>query len=231
MSELYVMVTITNRNRWRKFQEFYQSCGIEVTFSAVGRGTAASDVLSYFGLEECEKVFILSFVTRELWREVKKGLQQKLQIDIPGTGIAFIIPLSSVGGKKTLLFLTENQNFQKGEETTLKDTKHELIVIISNQGYTDLTIAAAHEGGAGGGTVIHAKGTGMERAERFMGFSLGSEKEMTFIVARSEDKNSIMKAVMEKAGADSEARSIVFSLPVTSAAGMRLMEQAKEDES
>ena len=83
---------------------------------------------------------------------------------------------------------------------------------------------AAREAGAYGGTVIHARGTGMEKAEQFMGVSLAAEKEMIFIVAKKEQKNDIMKAIMEKAGVESRAKSIVFSLPVTDTAGLRLME-------
>ena len=187
-------------------------------------------MLNYFGLEESEKVVIFAFVTRELWRTVKEGLQKQLRIDVPGTGIAFIIPLSSIGGKKQLQFLTEYQNFTKGEESTLLDTKYELLVAIANQGYTDLIMDAAREVGAAGGTVIHAKGTGMEGAERFLGVSLGSEKEMVFIVAKREHKNTIMRAIMKKAGMESKAKSIVFSLPVTSTAGMRLMEESHEED-
>lgn len=226
MSELYLMATITDRDKWKRFRSFYRSFSIEVTLSTVGRGTAASEMLNYFGLEESEKVVIFSFVTRELWRTVKEGLQKQLRIDVPGTGIAFIIPLSSIGGKKQLQFLTEYQNFTKGEESTLQDTKYELLVAIANQGYTDLIMNAARAVGAAGGTVIHAKGTGMEGAERFLGVSIGSEKEMVFIVAKREHKNTIMRAIMDKAGMSSKARSIVFSLPVTSTAGMRLMEES-----
>ena len=47
---------------------------------------------------------------------------------------------------------------------------------------------------------------------------------MIFMVTRKENKNAIMKAIMEKAGIESKARSIVFSLPVTETAGMRLIE-------
>ena len=230
MSELYLMATITDRETWKKFRSFYRSFGIEVTLSTVASGTAASEMLNYFGLEESEKVVIFAFVTRELWRTVKEGLQKQLRIDVPGTGIAFIIPLSSIGGKKQLQFLTEYQNFTKGEESTLLDTKYELLVAIANQGYTDLIMDAAREVGAAGGTVIHAKGTGMEGAERFLGVSLGSEKEMVFIVAKREHKNTIMRAIMKKAGMESKAKSIVFSLPVTSTAGMRLMEESHEED-
>lgn len=230
MSELYLMATITDREKWKKFRSFYRSFGIEVTLSTVASGTAASEMLNYFGLEESEKVVIFAFVTRELWRTVKEGLQKQLRIDVPGTGIAFIIPLSSIGGKKQLQFLTEYQNFTKGEESTLLDTKYELLVAIANQGYTDLIMDAAREVGAAGGTDIHAKGTGMEGAERFLGVSLGSEKEMVFIVAKREHKNTIMRAIMKKAGMESKAKSIVFSLPVTSTAGMRLMEESHEED-
>ena len=45
---------------------------------------------------------------------------------------------------------------------------------------------------------------------------------MTFIVTRSEKKNEIMKAIMEKAGMESKAKSILFSLPVTETAGLRI---------
>ena len=76
--------------------------------------------------------------------------------------------------------------------------------------------------GTGGGTVIHAKGIGMEKAEQFLGVSIAAEKEMIFIVTKSKGKNEIMKAIMEQAGMNSKAKSIVFFLPVTSTAGLRL---------
>lgn len=208
----------------------YQECGVTVNLLSLGRGTASNEILDYFGLESKEKLVISSIVTLDVWRQIKKELQDKIKIDIPGTGIAFIVPLSSIGGRKQLEFLTEHQNFVKGEETVLKETKHELLIAIANQGYTDLIMDAARKANAGGGTVLHAKGTGMDGAEKFLGFSLATEKEMVMIVVKSEDKNNIMKAIMEEAGMNSKAKSIVFSLPVTSTAGMRLMELPADTE-
>ena len=224
MSELFLMTTITDRTMARTFLSFYEKYQIQVTFSMVGHGTAASEVLDYFGLESSEKVIIVSVVTKGIWKQVKAGLQTEMKIDVPGTGIAFIVPFSSIGGKKQLQFLTDNQNFEKGEESTLKDTKYELLVVVANQGYTEYIMEAARSANAAGGTVIHAKGTGMQKAEQFLGFSLATEKEMILIVVKNCDKNAIMKAIMEKAGLESKAKSIVFSLPVTETAGMRLVE-------
>jgi len=48
---------------------------------------------------------------------------------------------------------------------------------------------AARSAGAGGGTVIHANGTGMESARKFLGVSLAAEKEIIFIVTRTEEKD------------------------------------------
>ena len=72
----------------------------------------------------------------------------------------------------------------------MKNTTHELIVVIAEHGYTNLIMDAAREAGAFGGTIIHAKGTGMEVAEKFMGVSLAAEKEVVFIVSKTEEKNA-----------------------------------------
>lgn len=227
MSGLNLMVTISDRNQSRRFLAFYKEYNITVTLLSLGRGTAADEVLDYFGLEAAEKAILFAMVTDGEWKEIKRGLEKQIKIDIPGSGIAFVVPVSSIGGKKQLHFLTEGRGFEKEEESALKDTKYELLIVIANQGYTETIMDAAREAKATGGTVIHAKGTGMKKAEQFLGVSLAVEKEMIFMVAKREDKNPIMRAIMDKAGMDSKAKGIVFSLPVTETAGMRLMEDAE----
>ena len=106
--------------------------------------------------------------------------------------------------------------------------EHEVIFCIVNAGFADAVMDAAKEYGARGGTVIHAKGTGMEHAQQFLGFSLASEKEAVLMVVPTAKKNDIMKAVMEQAGLTTKAKAIAFSLPVTDTAGMRLMEEPAE---
>ena len=224
MNDLYWMITIIERNSTDRFTKFYETYGASVSFVSVGRGTATSEVLDFLGLEISEKAVIFSAVTYKVWKAIRYGLQNRMRIDVPGTGIAFIVPFSSVGGKKALAALTCGQEFIKGEESVLKDTKYELLVTITNQGYTDLVMDAARSSGAGGGTIIHAKGTGVKEASHFMGVALAAEKEIVLIVAKSAEKNTIMKAIMEEAGPNSKARAIVFSLPVTETAGMRLLE-------
>lgn len=230
MSELFLMATITSRKLTKKYVSFYENMSLPVSFITLGSGTASSEVLDYFGLDGSDKSVLFHVVTDAKWKEVKRQLRRKMNIYIPGIGIAFTVPLSSIGGMKTLNYLTVGQEFVKGEETSLKDTKYELLVTIFNQGYTELIMDAARKVHAAGGTVIRARGTGTQLAEKFMGVTLVPEKEMIFIVVRREQKNDIMRSIMDEAGTGTKAGAIVFSLPVTDTAGMRMMEEIEEEE-
>ncbi len=224
MSDVYIMTTIIDRKNSKKYIDLYKKDKLEVMYITLGEGTARGDILDYLGLEASEKMVIFNFVQQHDWMLTKKNLQSKLQIDAPGEGIAFLVPLSSIGGKRTLQFLLDRQELPESEESTLKDTTYELIVAIADQENLEMVMDAARGAGAYGGTVIHAKGTGMEYAEKYLGVTIAAEKAMIFIVTKKDQKNSIMKAIMEQAGMQTPAKTIVFSLPVTDTAGLRLVD-------
>ena len=222
MSEVYTMVTITSRAKLPDFLTLYEKIQLPLSLVLLGYGTAKDEILDMLGLDRSEKAVLLKTVTGETWQNVKWHLRKKLYIDVPDTGIAFIIPMSSIGGRRELAFFLTGQDYRKGEESVMKDTTMELLIIISNQGHNDLVMDAARGAGAYGGTVLHARGTGVNRAELFFGISLASEKDLTLIVTQKSQKNAIMQAIMQKAGMETPAQSIVFSLPVTDAAGLHM---------
>lgn len=224
MGNLYMMTTIVDRKIASSYAQLYQENELNIMFLSLGYGTVSNETMDLLGLESKEKTVVTAIVEEEKWVTVKRQLEKVLKIDAPGGGIAFTVPLSSIGGRKALQFLIENDKYERQEESTLKNTTHELIVVIAELGYTNLIMDAARKAGAYGGTVIHAKGTGMAAAEKFMGVSLAQEKELVYIVVKSEQKNPIMQAIMEEAGLNTKAKAICFSLPVTDTAGLRLLE-------
>lgn len=228
MDSVSLLIAIVARNRLSQLLEIYQEQKLEVNLIALGYGTATHATLNMLGLDSTEKAVCFSFVTAGKWPAIKRDLRQKLRIDIPATGIAFTVPLSSIGGKRELAFLTQEQPFERKEESVMQGTKRELIMVICNQGYSEPVMDAAREAGAAGGTVIHARGTGMKSAEQFFGVSLASEKDIIYIVSASNKKNHIMSSIMEKAGLETSAKAICFSLPVTDTAGLRLLEEEDE---
>ena len=56
-----------------------------------------------------------------------------------------------------LQYLIGGQEFEKEEETVLKDTKYELLVAIANQGSIDNVMDAARSANAGGGNGYSCK--------------------------------------------------------------------------
>ena len=103
--------------------------------------------------------------------------------------------------------------------------EYELIVVILNEGHSDMVMDAARSAGAGGGTVLHAKGTGGIGTEKFFGVSLADEKDVIYIVASGKEKAAIMNAINKEAGPSTKAGAISFSLPVSDVAGLRRLDE------
>ena len=127
------------------------------------------------------------------------------------------VPVFSIGGASAKAYLLQGE----AENRMEKEGTHELIIVIANQGFTDKVMDAARAAGATGGTSVHAKGTGTDLAKKFFGVSLAAEKELIFILSAAETRKPIMKAIMEKAGMQTDAQALAFSLPVTDLAGLR----------
>lgn len=221
MDRADLMIVITDRSRGGDFAAWFQAQGATLILSALGQGTAATEVLDYLGLEATEKAVLLLAAPRS--RRLVRRAARELWLDVPGRGILMAVPISSVGGARARDYLL---SWQAEEEDDMeRDITHELIVVIANRGHTDQVMDAARSAGAAGGTTIHAKGTGTELARKFLGVSLAAEKEIVFILAREADRKPIMKAVMTQAGMHTKAQAVTFSLPVTDLAGLRLLEE------
>ena len=229
MHKLSLLITILVRDRLPELLNLYEERQLAVNLISLGHGTATNEIINLLGLESTEKAVCFSFDSREKWKEIKRDLERKLRIDVPGTGIAFTVPLSSIGGRRELGFLTQNQMVERKEEQVMQGTKRELLMVVSNQGYSEMVMEAARSAGAAGGTVIHARGTGMQSAEQFFGVSLASEKDIIYIVTNREKKNAIMTAIMRKAGLETPAKAITFTLPVTATAGLKLLEEEETE--
>jgi nitrogen regulatory protein PII len=146
-------------------------------------------------------------------------IEGKMQLKKVGVGLSFTVPLSSIDGLKSLNKIVKGVDVEKEDVGYMPNTDNELIVIIANRGYTDNVMEVARKAGAEGGTVVHARGTGQEASEKFFGTLIGAEKEMIFIVSKTEKRNAIMKEIKEKAGSGTPSEAISFSLPINEVAG------------
>jgi len=220
--ELYFTISIVDRGRSEAMISLLHANKVQLVLTLLGKGTAKKEHLLLYGLEATEKAVICSVAGGNQTRQIIKNAKRKLFIDIPGNGIMMAIPIKSVGGGRTLAYLTDNAAPEGGMPELQFD--YELIVTVLNEGYTDPVMDAARKAGAAGGTVLHAKGTGAKRASKFFGVSLAEEKEMIFIVSKTGEKAAIMKAIADSTGPGTPAGAICFSLPISAVAGLRVLE-------
>ncbi len=226
--ELNLVMAIVQRNRRETMEDIVHTMKLPFALTLYAKGTATSEHLSLHGLAPSEYALILSVADGENTRKFMRQAKLRMFIDIPGNGIMMSVPLKSVGGGKTMAYLTDNKT-ATGEKPDMNNT-HELVCVILNEGCSDMVMAAARPAGASGGTVLSGKGTGARESEKFLGISLANEKDVVLIVAEKEKKAAIMKAIMDKAGPGTDAASICFSLPITAVEGLRRVDPEEDAE-
>ena len=224
--ELNLIMSIVARSRRDTMEDIVHSMKLPLALTLFAKGTATSEQLSLHGLVPTEYALILTVADGENTRKFMRAAKLRMFIDIPGNGIMLSVPLKSVGGGKTMAYLTDNKT-PTGEKPVMNPT-HELICVILNEGCSDMVMGAARPAGATGGTVLSGKGTGAREGEKFLGISLANEKDVVLIVADKDKKAAIMKAIMEKAGPGTAAAAICFSLPVTAVEGLRRIDPDDE---
>ena len=100
------------------------------------------------------------------------------------------------------------------------DNKYELVMCVVNSGFSELVMDAAKEAGARGGTVLSGHGTANKEAEEFFNISIEPLKDIVMIAVQKEIKDEVLKAVYEKAGFNTDAKGIAFTIPIDDVAGI-----------
>ena len=222
MNQVELLIGIVERDLTPEYEKRMEQAAVHVLVSTPARGTAKVEMLHYLGQERTEKTALFGVVTPATGRTLVRQFQHD-RCFRRGSCVWAAVPISSVGGATALEFMSEKQ--EKSEVGAVEKTPFDLIVVLANYGANELVMDAARSAGAKGGTVIHAKGTGVGFAEKFFGVTLSVEKEVILIITNAEQKHEIMRAIMEKAGLSSKAHSVVFSLPVSQVSGIMALEE------
>ena len=112
----------------------------------------------------------------------------------------------------------------------MKNYNHEVIFCIVNAGFSDVVMDAAKEFGAGGGTVIRARGTANTEAEKLFNIVVQPEKEVVMILVERAIRDDILHAVYRAVGLNTPGQGIAFSLPVDQVVGLGSHVKKEENE-
>lgn len=172
----------------------------------MGRGTAKNQILEILGLGDTRKELLYTLLEDDLYIAVRAAIMKNSEKEKSGFGIIFSIAVDK--------FLKNSDiNIQKAG-SYMKEATHTLISIIVNAGFADDAMAAARKAGAGGGTIINARGTGKEEDEKFFGITIVPEKEMLLILAEKSKEKDILEAVRSLPCLQSKGSGISYCIDV-----------------
>lgn len=105
MKELKLLFIVADRAKIDKIAKTAALNGAEFAHIFYGRGTAKNEVLNLLGLGETEKGVIVAAAAADATESVFRDLCNLYGFDKAGGGIAFTVPMRSVGGPATLKIL------------------------------------------------------------------------------------------------------------------------------
>lgn len=188
-----LLVSIVPHDSGELISNAAKSAGAGGGTIAMGRGTASNGVLQLLGLGDTSKDIVYIILEDEKCEAVRNAI------------------ISAAESKKHfgVLFTLEVGNFVKAGNTgTIENTEskggstmaantYQMINVIVNKGYAEDAMAAARKAGAGGGTIIGARGTAKEDDAAFFGMKIVPEKEMLMILVPADKKDAIVQAVKD----------------------------------
>ena len=179
-------------------------------------------MLDLLGIGETAKAIVLCLTDRERACLLLEKLGHSLQMRYPGKGIAFTVPINGIGVRWHKLLTQTDVGSEEAESMSKSERACGLdaVVVVMERGYTNVAMDAARKAGARGGTVIAARGIAEDEVKRFFGIEIQAEKEIVFLIVRSEQRQEIMTALMKAVGMNTRSHGLVLSVPLSDAIGL-----------
>jgi len=152
----------------------------------MGRGISANNFAAAMGFGETSKDIVYILVEKK-----QKSVISAAIIGAAGNEKQNFGCLFSIDADRML----KTGKVSGGEIEMSEKKPRELITVILNKGYADDAMAAARKAGAGGGTVINARGTAKETDAKFFGMHIVPEKEMLLIVVEQEKMDAVLESI------------------------------------
>lgn len=218
--KLRVLFLITSSKMAQKAADLFHTDGVPIYYHASASGTASSEVIDLLGLANTDKRILFSVLTKSVADFMLLRLHKALRIGMVDSGIAYTVPVDAASRLAFRMLEETDKDIERKEAKPMSEMKNAMIAVIVNRGYSEDVMAAARAAGAGGGTVLHSRSVAEDNALPHVGAGFAEEKDIVLIVANAETKTAIMQAIGEQCGIRTEAKGIVYSLPIDSVIGL-----------
>ncbi len=113
-NRLVLLITVVQKGKGTFFSDYLQETfGSNLQVAIVGNGTAQDNLVEFLGLKESRRSIIFSIVREDRVDAILASLEEHFHTVNRDTGIAFTVPLSSVIGKLSYAFLSDDRRMLK----------------------------------------------------------------------------------------------------------------------
>lgn len=209
---LEMLVVIVEHNKASKVLHLADEKGVTASVAMLGRGTASRTIFDYLGLNDKKKAVLMLFGKTEEIMDLADYLVEKLEMDKPNHGIAYIESAFNVFGTEDNA--NGSENIKRGENM------YNAIYTIVEKGNADDVIEAAEKAGSRGGTVMHARGSGSEEARKVFNMLIEPEKEIVLIISEEAKTKDIVESIRKETGIEEQGKGIIFVTRVEQTYGL-----------
>ena len=212
-SMICCVVNMGDASKVIKLSKKYNVKGATIS---IGRGTANNRILDFFAINESRKEIVNMVAEKTIAAEAIKGISANMKFEKPNHGIAFSHSVSMfAGGFNEAGGEEENSGGTEGEGCMYK-----VIYVVVDKGKAEDVIDAANKAGARGGTIINARGAGIQEVRKFFSMEIEPEKEKVFIITKSETKDAIVASIRQALNIDAPGAGVMFVLNAYEAYGL-----------
>lgn len=213
MTKNHLTVFISDLHQHKKMMEAICTCHIRGATILSGRGSVPSFFLNLLGLDSTRKELVLMVTPEDEMKALHHAFSSRLNLNKKGNGICFSLPLTRTLGVSYLMgkeVITE-----KGEGTMF-----ELAVIIVDRDKGEDIVDAAREGGANGATILHGRGSGAHKEEKFFNLEIEPEKEVVLFVLEKSKIDSVLASLKKVIDFNKPNSGIFFTTDLSAVNGL-----------
>ena len=180
----------------------------------LGKGTVNNSLLNFLSLYDERKEIVLLGTDNHTADHALVELNKEFQFEKPNHGIVFTTSACEIIGSRC--YKSEENEERRGVNKLM----YQNIITIVNRGKAEEVIEAAKAADSKGGTIINARGSGVNETSKLFNMDIEPEKEIVIILSKEDITEAIVTSIREKLEIDKPGNGIIFIQNINKAYGV-----------
>lgn len=213
MNGFSLLVILVPYGQARKIIHEGRQLGLAGATTMIADGTVKSKLLDFLGINQIQKELIFTVGEHTALVSIMQELNRRHDVTRKNFGIAFIVPITYFNKRDGKVVHTKTT-----EE--IKAMKSAIFTIV-NRGCANDVVDATVKAGARGGTILHARGSGVNQTKLIFDIEIEPEKEIVLTIVDTEQVETVVTAIRENSNVEQDGHGILFVLPITESFGIK----------